>query len=453
MRFSGYLSIVLALWVIACNDTDVNLPGGSDDQGSDLLDIELEQIIARTDPKGLEAYILPDEEDWKDIPQDPRNPITPEKIELGKLLFHETGFAIHAKNDKGMKTYSCASCHHVDAGFQAGRRQGIGDGGLGFGIRGEGRKGDPAYHPDSMDVQSVRTPTVINVAYQPNQIWNGQFGATHKNQGTEDKWVRGEPTGMNYTGFQGPEAQAIAGLKIHRIEINDSLTQLLGYQEMFDKAFSGFPAHDRYHNMSAGLAIAAYERILVSNQAPFQKWLRGEKDAMTDQEKEGAMLFFGKAECVNCHKGPALNEMEFYALGFNDLTGPDIFSVSPSDDSHLGRGGFTERAEDMYKFKVPQLYNLKDSPFLGHGGTFHTIRSVIEYKNKAIPENPNVPPGQLAEEFHPLGLTDEEIDAITIFIQEGLYDPYLSRYVPEHIPSGKCFPNNDEITRIDLGCD
>jgi cytochrome c peroxidase len=360
--------------------------------------------------------------------------------------------ATKAMHNEGMYTYSCASCHHVDAGFQAGRVQGIGDGGMGFGIKGEARTPSPHYGMDELDVQPIRTPSALNVAFQPNMLWNGQFGATHLNEGTEAQWTEGTPKAVNYLGYQGVEIQAIAGLEVHRMEINEDLISMRHYAKYFDIAFADIPKEERYNNEHAGLAIAAYERTLLANQAPFQRWLQGESDAMTPTQKRGAALFFGKANCGSCHAGPALNEMNFYALGMPDLDGPGVYGSS-DDATNKGRGGFTGKAEDMYKFKVPQLYNLKDSPFFGHGGNFRSIREVIEYKNEAIPANPNVPADQLAEEFVPLGLTENEIDALTAFIQNGLHDPALHRYLPEYLPSGLCFPNNDPRSKQELGCE
>jgi cytochrome c peroxidase len=136
----------------------------------------------------------------------------------------------------------------------------------------------------------------------------------------------------------------------------------------------------------------------------------------------------------------------------NGSIGKNIISnVNPNDGAHKGRGGFTKKAEDMYKFKVPQLYNLKDSPFYGHGASFSSIREVVEYKNNGIKENMNVADEQLSPEFKPLNLSEEEISQITIFLENALRDPELHRYVPKSLPSGLGFPNNDQQSRIDLG--
>ncbi|MEM8968826.1 MAG: cytochrome c peroxidase [Bacteroidota bacterium] len=417
-----------------------------------LLDQQLAEALGEgASRKGASSFLLPNSGDLSAIPQDLNNPLSEEKVALGKLLYHETGLAIKSKYLEGMRTYSCASCHHAQAGFQAGIRQGIADGGVGFGVAGEGRQRNILFPVDSLDIQPLRTPSTLNSAYQIVQLWNGQFGATGPNTGTESQWKDGTPIATNYLGFEGVETQAIAGLRVHRMDCDTSLIFNTEYKQRFDQAFSNIPAPERYKLKQAGLAIAAYERTLLANQSPFQRYLRGEKGAMSEHQKQGALLFFGKANCVNCHSGPALNSMEFYAIGMGDLLGEGVHRGKSDDLAHRGRGSFTGKTEDDYKFKVPQLYNLKDSPFYGHGGTFRSVQEVIEYKNQAVAKNRNVPKSQLAEELTPLNLSEEEVQQLTDFVENALYDPDLLRYVPEQIPSGLAFPNNDEQSRQDLG--
>ncbi|MEL7123782.1 MAG: cytochrome c peroxidase, partial [Bacteroidota bacterium] len=413
-----------------------------------------EELLSVSDGKGLAYFILPDSDDYANIPQDEKNEISYSKVYLGRLLFHETGLGINPKLEVGMGTYSCASCHHAGAGFQASRKQGIGDGGMGFGLNGEGRTMHPDYEENQLDVQPIRSPSALNVAYQKLMLWNGQFGATDQNIGTEAQWTENTPKAINKLGYEGVETQAIAGLGVHRIIINDSIIEALGYKHLFDHAFGDFPDHSRYSTETAGLAIAAYERTLLANQAPFQQWLKGNTLAMSEEQKSGALLFFGKAKCGTCHQGPALNDMNFYAFGMKDLEGEDVHGVTEAGltEAAMGRGGFTKVNTDMYKFKTPQLYNLADSPFYGHGGSFQSVRAVVDYKNKGIAENADVPNAKLDPYFVPLGLSDEEVDAITSFIREGLYDPYLVRFIPESLFSEQCFPNNDMQSKIDLNC-
>lgn len=177
---------------------------------------------------------------------------------------------------------------------------------------------------------------------------------------------------------------------------------------------------------------------------------------MSEEQKQGAILFLGKAGCVRCHTGPALNSMRFYDLGMYSLRNGALgeYQIVKADatlSEHKGRGGFTGRAEDMYKFKVPQLYNLKDSPFYGHGGSFTSLDAVVDYLNNGVAENKDVPVSQLATEFKPLNLTATERKYLVSFLQDGLHDADLRHYAPASLPSGQCFPNNDLTTRQDLG--
>jgi len=417
------------------------------------LDQELQDVLKESSGGlGSGFYRLPSSEAYSQIPSDPKNPITEAKVELGKALFHETGLAVRPKYTEGHACYSCASCHHAGGGFQANRVQGIGDGGWGYGSSGEGRDASSIYSPDSLDVQPIRTPSALNSAYQRLMLWNGQFGAGGDNVGTEANWTEGTPKAVNHLGYHGVEIQAIAGLKVHRMDVSLELMNTLGYTELFDEVFSEFDPSERYTRETAGLAIAAFERSILANKAPFQEWIKGDFSAMTEDQKKGAMLFFGDGNCYQCHNGPGLNSMEFHALGMNDLDGSGIYGDAVDDAVQKGRGGFTGRAQDDYKFKVPQLYNLTDSPFYGHGGNFTSVRSVIEYKNAAVSENAIVPQEALSMYFTPLGLSNVEIDQLSTFIEGALYDADLERYVPSGLPSGLCFPNADMQSVEDLGC-
>jgi cytochrome c peroxidase len=307
------------------------------------------------------------------------------------------------------------------------------------------------YAESDLDLQPIRTPTTLNVAFQKVMLWNGQFGATGPNEGTEAEWTVGTPKETNTLGFEGVETQAIAGLDVHRlkIEANDIINS--SYKELFDNAFPNTAESERYTKLNAALAIAVYERTLLPNQAPFQNWLRGDDNAMGDNEVEGAKIFFGKGQCFSCHSGPGLNDMGFHAIGMNDLSGSEILTVV-DEGTKKGRGGFTGNPEDDYKFKTPQLYNLKDVQFFGHGGSFETIKEVVEYKNEANSQNAIVSQDKLSSLFVPLNLNETEIDQLTTFLETSLYDDNLQRYVPESLPSGNCFPNADYMSSSDLGC-
>ncbi|MDF1699004.1 MAG: cytochrome-c peroxidase, partial [Saprospiraceae bacterium] len=258
----------------------------------DSYDEQLEEALQELGQE-LSDFKLPNSDSYSAIPQDPNNPITKDKVELGKLLFHETAFATEGEFPITIGTYSCASCHHADAGFQSGIAQGIGEGGEGFGNMGEDRIRNLLCTPSMCDVQPIRTPTVLNGAYQPLMLWNGQFGATSLNEGTENLWTPDTPKETNQLGFEGLEIQAIAGLEVHRLGITQEAVTQYDYKEMFDAAFPEIAESERYNRQTAGLAIAAYERTIMANNAPFQKYINGDKSALTNNQKEGATLFFG----------------------------------------------------------------------------------------------------------------------------------------------------------------
>ncbi|NNM15661.1 MAG: cytochrome-c peroxidase, partial [Bacteroidia bacterium] len=194
-----------------------------DDDNSSALDSMLvDALETASGGAGTDFFKLPQSHDFASIPQDPNNPLTAAKVTLGQLLFHETALGTNPKHAVSTGTYSCASCHFAGGGFQANRQQGISDGGIGFGINGEARTAHPSLPVVDCDVQPIRTPSAMNGAYQKNMLWNGQFGATGKNAGTQAQWTAGTPIENNFLGYEGLEIQAIAGLSVHRMMIDSA---------------------------------------------------------------------------------------------------------------------------------------------------------------------------------------------------------------------------------------
>ncbi|MFT5143716.1 MAG: cytochrome c peroxidase [Rhodothermales bacterium] len=277
-------------------------------------------------------------------------------------------------------------------------------------------------------------------------MWDGSLGALGQNQGTESHWLPGTPMAANQKGFDGLESQAIVALSTHRMSRFEGsiLETNPSYVSLWEAAFPG----EAVSLDLVGLAIAAYERTLFASQSPFQRWLRGEEAAMTQPEKRGALVFFNPdVGCETCHTGPALSGPGFYALGMPDLEGPGVLGTPV----FRGRGAFVEDTEQDRKFKVPQLYNLADSPFLGHGGTFTSVEAVVRCHNQGEPAVV-LPPGRLESRFVPLQLSEQQVMDLTAFIGGALRDRDLNRYVPGSLPSGNCFPANDSAARRDLGC-
>ncbi len=446
MRVSLFFLCCFISGILSCSRDKVYI--------NETIDLQLNTALTKAAENGDPSFfLLPETGDYAALPQDPSNRITNAKVELGKLLFFETGIANNPAYPNAKGTYSCATCHVPSAGFRPGNAQGVADGGLGFGHNGEGRTKQNIYEEWELDVQGVRPLSVLNVAYVENTTWNGRFGSTGVNTGTEERWELDEKLAINRQGFAALESQNIVGLETHRMDITEEVLDDFGYRSYFDAAFAGWPLEAKYSKQAAAFAISAYLRTLVTNKAPFQEYLKGDKEILSEQEKKGAILFFEKAKCYYCHKNKNLGANEFYALGVKDLHEiATSFNTSEADPRNLGRGEYSGEEEDRFKFKIPQLYNLGDAPFYFHGSSKTDLHSVVEYFNEGIPENPNVPTDYLARQFTPLNLTDQEVDDLTTFLEISLRDPDLARYVPASLPSGNCFPNNDATSRVELGC-
>jgi len=447
MRFIKTFTLLVLLTFLSCSGDQLDIDAN--------LDKELSERISAVSPNGATSfYTLPNTNQYDLIPQDEKNPMTSAKVELGKFLFFETGIALDAEKQSGMGTYSCATCHIPEAGFRPGRMQGVADGGMGFGDNGDHRVMNDDYTESDLDVQSARPLSLVNVAYVKNTFWNGQFGSGGANEGTEDLWSLRDDTKRNHLGYEALETQNIEGMVAHRLHVDKDVADQFGYTELFDESFPEYGEQFRYSTFTASLAISAYLRSIISYEAPFQHWLKGNDGAMTNEEKKGALLFFGKAKCVNCHYNENLGSNEFHALGVLDMDQHiDALDRNPNDRRNFGRGGFTMKEEDMYKFKVPGIYNMKDTPFYFHGSSKTSLMDVVEYKLNADPENIRVDKSKMSSKLIKTVLSDNEKEQLVAFLENALRDPDLVRYKPEFIGSGLCYPNNDVVSQIDLGCD
>lgn len=462
-----YCAPVPDQWMCASDERSIR---ASNTHSSDTTALQSELqtlLISQSAGQGLHAFALPSESDLALIPQDQNNALTREKVELGKFIFHDTGFALNGvSSDPG--TWSCSACHNAVAGFKAGIPQGIGEGGVGYALDGSHRQLALGFDAAALDgddnkpdLQPIAPPATLNVAYQEVVLWNGELG----NSGTINSHVpkdqlatEGLPREANERGFAGPETQAIAGIQLHRLQMEGQtpLTTNDEYRALWQAAY---PSGSNDPREDAGKAIAAYVRTILTNQAPFQQWLRGDTHALNKTELQGAILFFGDAGCSSCHQGPALSSVEnaqehqmFSAVGFADFDTSlnNIHGEVPASVG-LGRGGFTLDEADNYKFKVPQLYNLADSNVLGHGASFSSIREVIKYKNEALPQNENAT-SNLDQRFVPLGLSIQDISQLTAFLTTALHDPNLQRYEPEYVPSGACITVDAQDGLADYRC-
>jgi cytochrome c peroxidase len=253
------------------------------------------------------------------------------------------------------------------------------------------------------------------------------------------------------------------------------------YRRLFAGAFPGQvtlePGHGKdidFHMF--GKAIAEFEFTLVFADAPLDQFARGNRDAMTDSQKRGALLFFGKAGCINCHyvakKNPGdrepnemFSDFEMHVIGVPQIApyfgvghGNTIFD-GPGEDEDFGLEQITGNSADRYKFRTAPLRNLAVSPGFFHNGAFTRLDDAIRFHldviqgNKTynpvaagVPEDlthrlgPTVPKKLLDPLVQvPVKLSDDEFRDLVTFIRDGLLDPgvkSLCSLIPPSVPSG-----------------
>jgi cytochrome c peroxidase len=311
------------------------------------------QGVVRADepkvPSGLPALLVP-----KD------NPLTAEKIALGKQLYYDA--RLSADN-----TVSCATCHDPAKGFSNGDQFATGVG---------GKKG------------GRNSPTVINAAYQAFQFWDGRAGTL------EDQAL-------------GPIQNPIE-MNLSLADLEKRLRGIAGYREQFQKVFGREP-------MSADVAkaIAAYERTVLSGDAPYDRFTAGDTKALSEAAQRGWKLFNGKANCTACHAGPNFTDNGFHNIGIGmGAKEPDI-----------GREAVSKMEGDRGSFKTPTLREIARSAPYMHDGSLKTLIEVVEHYNKG-----GTPNAYLDEEMFPLKLTNEEKADLVKFLEEGL----SSASYPDH---------------------
>ncbi len=229
------------------------------------------------------------------------------------------------------------------------------------------------------------------------------------------------------------------------------------YVAMFSAAFPGTPT-GQLGFQHAATAIAAFQmQALTKTDSPFDRYLNRDDAALTVEQKRGALLFFGKAQCSSCHSGPFLGGQGFANAGVPQL-GPGTGNEAPLD---LGRGGVKDNEFYRFAFRIAPLRNVElTAPYM-HDGAFPTLEAVLRHYNDVPLELRAYDVSQLAPElrdtYHgseatiaavletldfrlrvPLKLTEDELRDLSLFLKS-LTDPSvrdLSSLVPARVPSG-----------------
>jgi len=282
------------------------------------------------------------------IPFPDDDPYTEAKSRLGRMLFFDPVLS-------GSGSKSCASCHNPGLSWQDNLPRGLGE------------KEEP---------MPVRTPTLLNVAWVPQLGWDGHF---HDLEGVAFGPIT-NPKIMNM-----PENVLV-----------DRLSGIPGYVSAFRAAFGSGAVTRR----KIEVALATFERSIVSGEAPFDRWIRGDDRAISEAAKRGFDVFNGKGNCAACHSGWAFTDASFHDVG--TATGDDI-----------GRGRmFPTSVKLRYAFKTPTLRDVaRRAPYM-HDGSVATLAEVIDLYDKGGIERPS-----RAEEIKPLGLTAQEKADLIAFLQ------------------------------------
>jgi len=265
---------------------------------------------------------------------------------------------------------------------------------------------------------------MINAAFAPLLFWDGR--AEGRFEDPEDGTVLlpdraalesqavGPPLSDVEMGHIGIEWEDVLGrleevipLALARDLGTDLESWIAGrdYPALFEEVF-GSPGVTAAR---LGMAIATYERTLISDRAPIDDFLAGDPTALTRRERDGFNLFNTRARCNICHTGPLFTNNGFFNIG-----------VRPSAED-LGREAVTGNPDDRGRFKVPSLRNVGLRAPYFHNGGMSTLRDVVEFYNRG---------GDFAEDrsglIVPLGLTGREIDALVAFLEGALTDPRVA---------------------------
>jgi|SRR5215510_973750 len=285
------------------------------------------------------------------VPED--NPLTEEKVALGKQLYFDKRLSID-------NTVACASCHNPRFGFTDGKP-------VSTGIKGQ--KGGRS------------APTTINRAFSKEQFWDGRAASLED----QAKGPIANPIEMGFT----PEGvvKRLRGIK--------------GYGDQFQKVF-GTADFTIDH---VAKAIAAYERTILSGNSPFDKYQAGDKTALSEAAQRGLALFNGKANCFRCHTGFNFTDEGFRNIGVGWDSGKKEFT----DTAHYQ---VTKKEGDKGAFKTPTLRNIAQTAPYMHDGSKKTLEDVVEYYGRGGTPNP-----YLAAEVKPLNLTVSEKKDLVAFLR------------------------------------
>jgi cytochrome c peroxidase len=284
---------------------------------------------------------------WRlpEVPMPKENISTPARTELGRVLF----FDPRISNAGAM---SCASCHEPSLGWADGRKTSI----------------------VGNDVMTRASPTIVNLGYNTLYTWDG------RKKNLEEHAVG------PHRHLSTPDFKAAA----------ERIAKIPGYQSMFAAAYPGEPIEVE----TIAKAMAAFQRTVVSKDAPFDRWLAGDTTALTPEQYRGYKVFTdpAKGNCAACHNGPNFTDNGFHNIGLKT--------------ADQGRFAFVKIAAMKGAFKTPTLREIEMTAPYFHDGAATTLREVVDYYDKGGEDRSNV-----SAEVRPLHLTEQEKNDLVAFLR------------------------------------
>lgn len=282
------------------------------------------------------------------VPFPAENPYSAEKAGLGRRLFFDTMLSASG-------TIACATCHHPRLAWGDGLPRAIG----------EARTPLP-----------FRSPTMLGAAWLEGFGWDGKF-----------------PT-LESVAFTPVSSAANMGRD--ETGLLRDIAAKPDYRAAFDKVFPG----EGVTRSTVERALATYERTIVPDIAPFDRWIAGDENAIAESAKRGFDLFTGRAQCSECHASWRFTDDSFHDIG----TG---------GDNDIGRGRLFPKSPSLqYAFKVPTLRDVaRRAPYM-HDGSLADLLAVIDLYDRGGVERPSRDP-----HIRPLGLTAKERADLLAFLQ------------------------------------
>ncbi len=425
-------------------------------QEFDDLDAVLHSVIAQ---EGLRPY------PGRDTPED-----DPALVKLGQLLFFDPVLS-------GDQNISCATCHHPALAMGDGRALPIGTGGEGLGpqrefvetvMLGAEEENLTVNNPFVGAFVPRNSPTILNSALLPVQFWDGRVQNyagvvttleenVNQRQFTDALVAQAMFPVTSLHEMAGATLGHLPPERVRR-QLMQRLTRIPGYTEQFEALF-GTPNPDITAVVSA---IAAFERQFIMTDSPWDDYLAGNTAALTDQQKRGALIFYGESNtavnCATCHAGDLFTDLQFHNLLVPQL-GPGK-GQGPEGRDDWGRAGATFDARDRFTFRTAPLRNVELTAPYFHSGAYPTLELTIAHHadihgmassydpSQFLPPafyssvRPYNPDDQLTtaspELINGLPLTEREIADLVAFLL-ALTDPAavdMDHFIPDSVPSG-----------------